>query len=274
MIKQTLTAAAFAAVAISSSAGAANLIANGDFSSFNAGAAGPDYTFRSYGNSQLTGWTQNVIPGNNGGLVVILPSASLNAAVIHDGGNTQYSFWSSSNGGATTITAPPSGNANIFAQDSAAENTSYLSQVVNGLVAGHTYAVTFNWAGDQLRSADGTNWNGPTNEKWEVNVGGTYNGGTTQTYTGGTTLYTNTINVPSHGFVGWQAATLNFVANSTSEVLNLEAVSTSTGLPPFALIDNVQLQAVPEPATWALMLIGFGGMGAVVRRRRARALAA
>ncbi|HEX7886461.1 MAG TPA: esterase-like activity of phytase family protein [Phenylobacterium sp.] len=28
-------------------------------------------------------------------------------------------------------------------------------------------------------------------------------------------------------------------------------------------------QAVPEPATWALMILGFGGVGAAVRRRRA-----
>ena len=32
--------------------------------------------------------------------------------------------------------------------------------------------------------------------------------------------------------------------------------------------------AVPEPATWGLMLVGFGGLGAVMRRRRAMALAA
>jgi hypothetical protein len=27
--------------------------------------------------------------------------------------------------------------------------------------------------------------------------------------------------------------------------------------------------AVPEPATWAMMLIGFFGLGAALRRRRA-----
>lgn len=39
------------------------------------------------------------------------------------------------------------------------------------------------------------------------------------------------------------------------------------------LIDNVQLNlappaGVPEPATWAMMLFGFGGLGAVLRRRK------
>lgn len=36
-----------------------------------------------------------------------------------------------------------------------------------------------------------------------------------------------------------------------------------------AVVDNVSVQgAVPEPATWAMMLMGFGGLGAVLRRRR------
>lgn len=42
-------------------------------------------------------------------------------------------------------------------------------------------------------------------------------------------------------------------------------------------VDNIQLTtrliagtsgAVPEPATWAMLLVGFGGVGAIVRRRR------
>ena len=39
------------------------------------------------------------------------------------------------------------------------------------------------------------------------------------------------------------------------------------------LIDNVQSQGVPEPATWAMMLMGFGGLGLALRTRRARAFA-
>ena len=41
-----------------------------------------------------------------------------------------------------------------------------------------------------------------------------------------------------------------------------------------AFIDRVSAVAVPEPATWALMILGFGAAGAALRRRRAQGLAA
>jgi hypothetical protein len=37
---------------------------------------------------------------------------------------------------------------------------------------------------------------------------------------------------------------------------------------------TIQLSAVPEPASWAMMLVGFGLVGAVMRRRPAKASAA
>jgi hypothetical protein len=39
-------------------------------------------------------------------------------------------------------------------------------------------------------------------------------------------------------------------------------------------VNNVSPGGVPEPATWAMMLVGFGGLGAMLRRRRSVALAA
>lgn len=36
------------------------------------------------------------------------------------------------------------------------------------------------------------------------------------------------------------------------------------------LTGGLQVTAVPEPATWSLMLIGFGGMGLALRRRAAK----
>lgn len=38
-------------------------------------------------------------------------------------------------------------------------------------------------------------------------------------------------------------------------------------------IDDLAINPVPEPATWALMLLGFGGIGLAMRRRRKPALA-
>jgi hypothetical protein len=38
-------------------------------------------------------------------------------------------------------------------------------------------------------------------------------------------------------------------------------------------IDDIVIHAVPEPATWALMLVGFAGIGMSLRRRRQTALA-
>lgn len=35
-----------------------------------------------------------------------------------------------------------------------------------------------------------------------------------------------------------------------------------------SIIDNVSIAAVPEPATWGMMILGFGLVGAAVRRRR------
>ncbi|HEY0650464.1 PEPxxWA-CTERM sorting domain-containing protein [Phenylobacterium sp.] len=40
---------------------------------------------------------------------------------------------------------------------------------------------------------------------------------------------------------------------------------------PTALVVSPEPGAVPEPATWAMMILGFGGVGATFRRRRAMA---
>ena len=52
---------------------------------------------------------------------------------------------------------------------------------------------------------------------------------------------------------------------------------TNVGLPgagEYFALDNLSLTTVPEPATWAMMLVGFGGLGAAMRSRRKQALAA
>ena len=60
---------------------------------------------------------------------------------------------------------------------------------------------------------------------------------------------------------------LTQTATLTSQVLSFTA--TSGG---FQVV-SVPVKGVPEPATWAMLVMGFGGLGAVLRRRRTLALA-
>jgi hypothetical protein len=72
-------------------------------------------------------------------------------------------------------------------------------------------------------------------------------------FAGGSAGETSVVSTPYTLAAGSHAVDLYYVAgNGTPSVLNF---STPAG--------------VPEPTSWALMILGFGGVGAVVRRRRA-----
>jgi len=74
----------------------------------------------------------------------------------------------------------------------------------------------------------------------------------------------------THANMGWVTQQFNFTATNTSAQLTFSSAQNN----PFgAAIDNVRVAGVPEPATWALMLLGFGGLGAMLRRRRSLAFA-
>lgn len=69
------------------------------------------------------------------------------------------------------------------------------------------------------------------------------------------------------GPISYDSRTLNFVANSTSTTISFASGDDDGNCCWGAAIDNVAIM-VPEPGTWALMIMGFGGAGAVLRRRR------
>ena len=65
----------------------------------------------------------------------------------------------------------------------------------------------------------------------------------------------------------YQNYTISFRALSAGKASALVGTTSNDNIGP--LLDQVTLSAVvPEPAGWALMLLGFGGIGAVLRRRR------
>lgn len=89
-----------------------------------------------------------------------------------------------------------------------------------------------------------------------------FSGGTTQTLTGG-----QLVNGPTANGNQVAPATNGFVKYSFTGPALVGATFLSTGTA--FEFDNLAATAVPEPAAWALMLLGFGAVGGLVRRRAA-----
>lgn len=124
-----------------------------------------------------------------------------------------------------------------------------LSRMIN-LAAG-LYSLTFQYTGNQL---DGNPTPSDIRPVSSFNV--TFNG------------VTSTITPLSNSGAVFQTFT------STYEVLTggpvTLAFAQNAGGDQFrgSIIDSISIAAVPEPATWALMLLGFGVVGSAIRRRR------
>lgn len=112
-------------------------------------------------------------------------------------------------------------------------------------LAGVQYNVTFWLAGN----ADGA----PITKNVLVNADGG---------TGGLFSFNST--GTSKANMGWSKYTYNFLAAGPTTTLSFASQDAGAF---GAALDNVSVAAVPEPATWALMLIGFAGVGFSMRRR-------
>lgn len=221
----------------------ANLVTNGTFTG-TPGQIGY--------NGSLTGWTGLGTEGAFG-----TPGRVPDFLFPATGGTqTGDSFF----GNVSFFGNPSSPTSNDFvASDGDSTFAGGISQTVSGLTVGDTYTLTFEWAGAQQ-----TGFSGNTTEKWGVTLGSQ-------------SQNTGTVNTPSQTFVGWQSASLNFTASSTSELLSFMAVGTPVGEPPWLLLSNVDLEdttksAAPEPMTGGLMLIAaLIGLPVMYRLRRKRA---
>jgi hypothetical protein len=234
--KMLMVVAAFAGLtAVAAHAAPVNLVTNGGFETLTNGVGQIDAL------TKATGWTST---GYN---FVFGGSTSDKTGANGTYGNVK--LWGPQDGSANGLGASPVGG-NFLAADGAYE-TQPITQIINGLVVGQQYNLSFWWAGAQQAG-----YNGSQTEQWIVSLGN-------QTIS--TAVYQNT----SHGFSGWMQENFTYTATSTTEVLSFLAHGTPTGVPPFSLLDGVSLTAaVPEPSTSALFLAGFGLLAVAARLRR------
>lgn len=78
----------------------------------------------------------------------------------------------------------------------------------------------------------------------------------------------------NHGAMNWSRRSYAFTASAPSVTISF--ASANSNLCCYgAAIDNVAVNAaVPEPATWGMMVLGFGAAGSMIRRRKAVSAAA
>ena len=84
----------------------------------------------------------------------------------------------------------------------------------------------------------------------------TFNGTTLGSVTGGT---------------GWQAFNGVFTGTGSPDTFALS--ETFGGNNGGVFLDNISISAVPEPSTWAMLLLGFGAIGWAMRSNRRRLIA-
>jgi hypothetical protein len=170
---------------------------------------------------------------------------------------------------------------------------------VTGLTPGQTYTLSF-YQGASQQTGFATNLS--TTNRWIVSLGTAglqlNNNGPTDPVYGPTETYSNSdanasiaasplMTVAPGGTVGWQYVTVNLKADATTDLLSFLAWGdngSTINLPPIAFLAGVDSPpglgaGVPEPDAWALLLLGFGGLGVALRahrrsNRKARALAA
>lgn len=151
--------------------------------------------------------------------------------------------WTVSNGSVDWISTywqPAGGNGSI---DIAGNGPGALSTTLS-TVAGQSYTLSFYLAGNP----DG----GDPNKFLQVQVGNL-----NQVFTFDTSGH-------SHNSMGWTLMSVSFIATADN---TLTFSSPTVGSPYGAALDEVTVSPVPEPATYALALLGLASIGLFRRRR-------
>ena len=166
-------------------------------------------------------------------------------------GNTAITGWTLYGGNVDWITGYwQSSDGDGFSVDMDGNTQGAIGQYITTVV-GQTYNLTFDMSGNPDA--------GPDTDYLGVYANGYLSPNATYAVGGGN----------SRPNMLWSQRSYNFTANSTSTLIGFQSFNSNSccwG----AAIDNVSVSgAVPEPATWAMMILGFGAAGSMIRRRKA-----
>jgi choice-of-anchor C domain-containing protein len=173
-------------------------------------------------------------------------------------GNTYMIDWTVMSGNVDWVKAPQFdaslGSNSVDLNGNTSTPRGSISQTISsGLVAGELYVVTFDMSGNP----DGSLVTDPV-RNLELSVGGV-----SQSFAFDTSAVGGGISATNMGYI-----TQSFIFNAPGTGTTLTFLSQDSTIYS-AVIDNVTLELVPEPS--AMMLLGFGALG-IVSRRRARAV--
>lgn len=206
------------------------------------------------------------------GALALTPITALSAQVVQNGG-----FENPAVSPPCCNTAPPAvipnwtvgtGNTNVVIGtygstngNLAAEGNQYLDLVGQGgtgsiyqdlsTMIGQTYLLTFDYSHNLFTPSSATSASA------SVDVGDLFD------------IIMHSTGDTSN--LDWQLYSNVFTATDTTTRLTFTNLTGGTNEGVF--LDAVSAVAVPEPGTWAMMLLGFGGIGLAMRRRRRPALA-
>lgn len=152
---------------------------------------------------------------------------------------------------------PPDGTQAAFIQSSFSAGVGTISFALTGLSAGTAYTTSF-FAATRPNYGIGATANGPTTPL-SVSFDGTDLGAFTAT----SVDFTSFTALAFLATAGTGTLTFSGTAGAFGDV-NLDLVNVQRS----AVVTPPTPGAVPEPATWAMMLGGFGVVGFAMRRRR------
>jgi choice-of-anchor C domain-containing protein len=87
-------------------------------------------------------------------------------------------------------------------------------------------------------------------------------------WNGNNSLFSFNNSTTSAANMGWEQRSFIFGATGASTILSFASDPATSGGAFGAALDNVSIAAVPEPATWMMLILGFGLVGGAMRRRK------